>query len=65
MIQDNNDNQPKPKGGFKKISEPLKEEKCLSSGHKPPMHIVLQPGTYEYTCPSCGHVTIVKVPLIT
>lgn len=49
--------------GFKKIEDV--EPPCLCPEHNPPMHIVLAPGKYEYTCPSCGKVTIVNVPLIT
>ncbi len=40
---------------LKKISEPKRP--CLSPTHNPPSMIVLSPGTYEHTCPSCGHVT--------
>lgn len=38
---------------------------CLSPEHNPPSNIVLSPGKYEYTCPSCGEKTIFSVPLIT
>ncbi len=27
---------------------------CTDPEHKPPMHIVLEPGVYEHTCPGCG-----------
>jgi len=27
---------------------------CLHPEHMPPMHIVLDPGVYEHTCPGCG-----------
>ncbi len=27
---------------------------CISHEHNPPMHIVLPPGEYEWTCPACG-----------
>jgi len=40
------------KGGLRKISDDSKP--CLSPAHNPPAHISLQPGKYEYTCPSCG-----------
>ena len=53
------------KGGFKKIKSFEKEDICQDSEHNPPTLIVLEPGVYEYTCPSCGHVTIVEIPLIT
>jgi hypothetical protein len=42
-----------------------KERSCINSEHNPPMHMVLEPGTYKYTCPSCGKVTTFEVPRIT
>lgn len=27
---------------------------CYNSEHEPPSHIVLDPGTWEHTCPGCG-----------
>ncbi len=45
------------------ISEP--EKPCLHLEHNPPMHLVLQPGTYKYTCPGCGQQTVFVIPLIT
>ena len=53
------------KGGFKKISEPVGKDGCCSKEHKPPAHIVLPAGTYEYTCPFCGDITLVRIPLVT
>ena len=50
------------KGGLRKIKDA--EQPCLSPQHKPPMHIYLTAGTYEYTCPSCGKVVVFTVPLI-
>lgn len=51
---------------LRKISEPSsRRERCLSPEHNPPNMIVLQPGTYEHECPSCGHVTVFTIPLIT
>lgn len=38
---------------------------CFHTEHRPPMHIVLQPGTYEHICPGCGQTIIFTVPLIT
>ena len=35
---------------------------CFHPAHHPPMHIVLEPDEYKYTCPGCGHVTIFNVP---
>ncbi len=29
--------------------------------HKPPAHVVLDPGTWEWKCQTCGEVTIVCV----
>lgn len=49
------------KGGFVKISEPPAEKKCRSKEHTPPMHIVLEPGVYEYECPDCGEKKIINV----
>ena len=46
---------------YKKIADGPKH--CRSREHEPPMHIVLDAGaTYEWTCPACGTVTIVRVP---
>lgn len=36
---------------------------CLDPSHDPPSHMALQPGTYEWTCPACGHVTRFEVVL--
>ncbi len=52
----------KRKGGLKKIADAPKP--CFDSEHNPPSHIVLEPGKYEYTCPSCGKVTIFTVPAV-
>jgi len=38
---------------------------CISMEHYPPTQIFLQPGRYEYTCPSCGKKTVFTVPSIT
>jgi len=38
---------------------------CLDPAHNPPMHIVLEPGTYEHTCPNCGYKIIFTVPRVT
>lgn len=38
---------------------------CLDPAHKPPTHLYLEPGEYEWTCPSCGTKQIFTVPLIT
>lgn len=38
------------------------EDTCRHPEHDPPNMIVLDPGAYEYTCPSCGKVTRFYVP---
>ena len=52
--------------GFRRIDNNIRwnnnGSKCMSSAHLPPGHICLDPGTYEYTCPECGHKTTVVVP---
>ncbi len=49
--------------GLEKIGDIPKP--CLHPEHWPDMHIVLDPGVYRYTCPSCGEETTFTVPLIT
>ena len=51
-------------GGFKKIKDYTKKV-CLNPSHNPPSHMYLEPGLYEYTCPSCGHTVTLNIPLIT
>jgi predicted RNA-binding Zn-ribbon protein involved in translation (DUF1610 family) len=34
---------------------------CIHPEHDPPMHIVLEEGVYEYTCPGCGAKQIFTV----
>lgn len=53
----------KLKGGLRKIAEA--PEPCAAPEHQPPMHMVYEPGTYEYTCPSCGKRTVFRVPRMT
>ena len=38
---------------------------CLSPEHDPPSHMVLDPGTYKYTCPMCGEAVTFTVPSVT
>lgn len=38
---------------------------CSNPEHNPPSHIVLDPGIYEHTCPSCGKTEQFEVPLVT
>ena len=47
---------------IKKIAEAPKI--CTHPEHKPPSHMVFEPGTYEHTCPACGEQTIFTVPLV-
>ncbi len=47
---------------LKRIKE--NEKICLSPEHNPPMNIVLQPGIYKHTCPSCGWTYSFNVPQI-
>jgi len=42
-----------------------KQSKCLNPEHEPPKHIVLEPGTYRYECPSCGKAVEFTIPQIT
>ena len=52
--------------GLKKIDDgKWVKNPCLCPEHNPPMHIVLEPGTYEHTCPLCGHKITFTVPRIT
>ena len=53
--------------GFRRIPSSLAQflpEPCLAPEHNPPSDAVMQPGWYEYTCPACGHVVRVCVPII-
>lgn len=51
---------------FEKLKDEDDEVKtgraCLHPEHDPPMHIVLKPGRYRYTCPACGDDRVVVVP---
>lgn len=38
---------------------------CHSPEHDPPSMQLFEPGTYEWTCPACGHITRFTVPLVT
>jgi hypothetical protein len=49
--------------GLRKIADV--KEPCLSNEHYPPNNIHLDPGTYEYICPSCGERMEFTVPLVT
>jgi len=47
---------------LEKIGEP--EPICLDPEHDPPGSIVLDPGKYKYTCPSCGKESVFEIPQI-
>ncbi len=38
---------------------------CLSAEHKPPTHIVLEPGIHIWQCPACGEQTPIEIHQIT
>jgi hypothetical protein len=61
-LRDNATHGQKNVGGFRKIKDAPKP--CLNPQHNPPSHIVLSPGTHEYTCPGCGAKSIITVPQI-
>lgn len=54
---------------FRRIEKPERHlswehrerDRCLDPSHNPPTHIVLEPGEWEYTCPSCGEVRHIRV----
>lgn len=50
---------------FTKFTPFREQEICKDKQHNPPSMIVLEPGIHEWTCPSCGKVTVIKVPKIT
>jgi rubrerythrin len=37
---------------------------CTDKDHHPPAfaHMYMEPGRYEWSCPSCGHITNVRIP---
>jgi predicted RNA-binding Zn-ribbon protein involved in translation (DUF1610 family) len=37
-------------------------ERCSSTEHNPPMHIVLKPGLHIWICPKCGQEQTIRVP---
>lgn len=47
---------------LRKIEEPSRQAQCVHPQHRFPNMIVLEPGTWEYTCPACGGKTVVRVP---
>jgi hypothetical protein len=50
---------------FKKIETPNYKPPCKDRQHNPPSAIVLKPGIYEWSCPSCGHKVRINIPHIT
>ena len=52
-------------GGLRKIADEYVPRPCLNPEHDPPSMIVLEPGTYEYTCPGCGETVTFSVPSVT
>ncbi len=48
---------------IRKIADlPETPDRCTDSDHHLPFHIVLEPGIYEHTCPSCGKRTVFVTP---
>lgn len=47
------------KGGLEKITNI--PELCFHPEHIPSKYIVLEPGTYRYTCPGCNGIIIFTV----
>jgi hypothetical protein len=39
---------------IRKIRDLDSQELCRHPDHLPPMHMYLENGVYEYTCPGCG-----------
>lgn len=48
------------KGGTRKIAD-APPPPCQHPEHNPPSMMVWEPGTYEHTCPHCGHVTLFNI----
>ena len=47
---------------LRRIIDAPTESVCRALGHYPPGMMVYEPGTYEWTCDSCGAVTRFVVP---
>ncbi len=45
----------------KKIADLPRQQYCRHPEHNPPSMIVLPPGIYEHTCPSCGRRVTFRV----
>lgn len=50
---------------IKKIKDISSKDYCRHPEHNPPNMIVLPPGVYEHTCPSCGAKKIFTVNRVT
>ena len=48
---------------LKKIGE--NKPICVSPEHNPPMHMYLEAGTYEWTCPACEEKQVFTVMGVT
>jgi hypothetical protein len=49
---------------MKLIKEYKPQDICRDKQHNPPSAIVLKPGLYEHTCPSCGKTVKISIPRI-
>jgi len=49
--------------GLRKIADV--KQPCTDPQHSPPMNIYLEPGIYEYVCPSCGERVVFTVSSVT
>jgi len=61
MFKKINLNNQTTQSGLKKIKNIIP---CSDPAHNPPMHMYLEAGVYEYTCPSCGYKTKFTVPIM-
>lgn len=50
------------KGSLEKLAD--LPERCLSPEHNPPNMVVLSPGVYRWTCPTCGKSRVFTVSRI-
>lgn len=46
----------------RKISGPIKSQKCNDPDHGVPKFQFFEPGTYEHECPSCGKIIRFTIP---
>jgi hypothetical protein len=46
---------------FQKIQEDTREAACTDREHNPPTRIHLEPGIYEWSCPSCCAKQIIRI----